>query len=155
MAGVGGGDKLEAALRAIAKKLESAKTVEVGFLKEATYPDGTSVAMVAAIQNYGAPAANIPPRPFFSDMVKEQFPSWGGKMANVLKATGYDAKQTLGLMGEEISGALQDAIVQANYAPLKPETVNRKGFDSQLIDTGHMRNSVQYAVDGDVSDAPK
>lgn len=153
--GVSGGDRLDAALRKIATQLEKAQKVDVGFMTGSTYPDGTSVPMVAAIQNFGAPAAGIPPRPFFSDMVKAQSPSWGGKITQVLKATDYDAKQTLSLMGEDISGALQDSIVAADYVPLKPETVNRKGFDKQLIDTGHMRNSVQYAVDGDVSDAPK
>lgn len=49
-----GGDKMKAALEEMNKKLTSANRVMVGFFEDATYPDGTSVAMVAAVQEYGA-----------------------------------------------------------------------------------------------------
>jgi hypothetical protein len=48
-----GGDKLEKKLREIAEKAGKANVVQVGFLSDATYPDGTSVAMVAAINEFG------------------------------------------------------------------------------------------------------
>lgn len=157
MAGVGfsGGAALEAKLKEIAARLDKAKTVQVGFMAGPPYPDGTSVPMVAAIQNYGAPEAGIPARPFFFNMVRDQSPTWGGRIAETLKATDYDANQTLILMGEEVAGELQDAIRDADFAPLASATVKGKGFDKQLIDTGNMFNSVHYAVDGRISDASK
>lgn len=54
---VTGGDKLMAHLNGIQAGLASAGTgpsVRIGFLESATYPDGTSVAGVAAIQEFGA-----------------------------------------------------------------------------------------------------
>lgn len=53
--GVGfkGGEKLEQRLREIAEKAGKANTVRVGFLEDATYPNGMPVAQVAAINEYG------------------------------------------------------------------------------------------------------
>lgn len=52
--GVTGGLKLEAALKRIAKKVSTASNVKVGFLEDATYPDGTPIAYVASINEFGA-----------------------------------------------------------------------------------------------------
>lgn len=145
-----GGDKMQSVLEKMKDRLGKAQKLDVGFMEGATYPDGTPVAMVAAIHNYGAPAAHIPARPFFSDMVRDNSPQWGEKMGKILAATGYDAEQTMGLMGEKLTSELQDSIRDSKWAPLADSTVSSKGFDKALIDTGHMLNSVQYAVDGDV-----
>lgn len=51
-----GGEKIEQKLREIAEKAGKANTVRVGFLEGATYPDGTPVAQIAAIQEYGGTA---------------------------------------------------------------------------------------------------
>jgi hypothetical protein len=48
-----GGAALEAKLREIAEKVGAPKTVRVGFLEDATYPDGTPVALIAATNEYG------------------------------------------------------------------------------------------------------
>jgi hypothetical protein len=48
-----GGEKLEAKLREIAEKAGRANTVRVGFLEDATYPNGLHVAQVAATNEYG------------------------------------------------------------------------------------------------------
>jgi hypothetical protein len=146
MAQVKGGDKLAAALGAIAKKLERGGTVEVGFLSDATYPDGTRVAMVAAIQDFGAPSRGIPPRPFFRNMVADKSGGWPDAISENLKATGYDVDKTLGQVGEGIKGQLQQSIVDFSGAPLAPATVKRKGSDKQLVDTGHLLASVDYKV---------
>lgn len=141
-----GGEKLQAALAAIVGKLASAETVQVGFLENSTYPDGTSVPMVAAIQEFGAPKAGIPPRPFFRTMIAAKAPGWGGAMGQILKSTDYDAAKTLGQMGEGIKGQLQESIKATNNPPLASATIAAKGFATPLIDTGHMLNSVDYEV---------
>jgi len=143
---VKGGDKLEARLREMVKSLDAAEKVRVGFLENSKYPDGTPTAMIAAIHNYGAPAAGIPPRPFFSSMIAEKESGWGEDLGKSLVAKNFNAKNALGFMGERIKGQLQDSIVNGSYAPLKPATIKRKGFDTPLIDTSHMLNSVDYEV---------
>lgn len=138
---------MQQALQELSKRLSSANEVKVGFLEGATYPDGTSVPMVAAIQNFGAPEKNIPPRPFFSDMVKAKSPTWGKKVARVLRASDFDADKALALTGEAISGELQKSILDLQSPELADSTVAAKGFSKPLIDTAHMMNSVQYQVD--------
>lgn len=143
-----GGDKAEAYLKSLADRLGKPATLKVGFLSGATYPDGTPVALVAAVQNFGAPSRGIPPRPFFTNMVDEKSPTWGDAMAKQMRATDNDARGALQRMGEGIKGQLQQAIRDFGGAPLAPATVKRKGFDKALIDTSHMLNSVDYSVEG-------
>jgi hypothetical protein len=143
---VKGGDRLDAYLAKLAKKVARKGHVRVGFLEGATYPDGAPVAEIAAIQNFGAPAAGIPPRPFFSNMVNREAGGWGVKMAQVLKRAEYDGEKALALMGQGIAGQLRQSIVDTNDPPLKPETARRKGFDKPLVDTGHMLASVDSEV---------
>jgi hypothetical protein len=146
MATLKGGDKLEAALAKIAKNLTKAAAVDVGFLEDATYPDGTSVAMVAAIQEFGAPKANIPPRPFFRGMIQDKSPEWPVLIAKELKATDYDAKVTLARIGDYMVGELQEAINDFSGAPLSPKTVKKKGSSKQLVDTKVMLRSANRRV---------
>lgn len=119
---VKGGNKLKKKLAEIARKLGGRKQVRVGFLEGATYPDGTSVPMVAAIQEFGAPAVGIPPRPYFRTMVAEKEPGWGKATAACLKASGMDAKKALALMGEGISGQLRQSIEEFEAVPNSPVT---------------------------------
>lgn len=148
MAEIRGGDALQAALRKIAENLKNGATVKVGFLSGATYPDGKSVAMIGAIQNFGAPSRGIPPRPFFSNMVKDKSPGWPKAIEENLRQTNYDAKLTMERMGAGIKGQLQRSIIETTSPALKPRTIARKGSAKPLIDTGHMLNSVDYEVDG-------
>lgn len=142
-----GGENLKRALKDIERKTGSAKTVSVGFMSNAKYPDGTPVAMVAAIHNYGAPARGIPARPFFSNMVADKSPSWGDILGGLLVKTHFSARQSLGLMGEGISADLRESIIHGGWANNSESTKRAKGFDAALIDTGHMLNSVTYTVD--------
>lgn len=122
MAEVKGGERLEQALRQIRDKVRKGSEVRVGFLENATYPDGTKVATVAALNNFGAPAAGIPARPFFSQMIAKQSPGWGDKFAEVLTAVDYDADAALGMMGDGIAGQLRQAIVETDSPPNSPVT---------------------------------
>lgn len=148
MAELLGGDKLKAYLDRLAAKLGKGGALKVGFLAGATYPDGTSVATVAAINNFGAPAAGVPPRPFFSNMIEEKSPGWGDSLARILKENSYDTKLSLEQMGKGIEGQLRESIVNTNSPPLAEKTIARKGFAKPLIDTSNMINSVDSEVTG-------
>lgn len=139
MAEIKGGEKLEKALAKISKNLGSGGTLKVGFLAGATYPDGTSVAMVAAIQEFGAPKVRIPPRPYFRTMVQAKSPGWPKAIAPILKATDYDVASTLGQVGEGIKGQLQQSIIDTVSPPLSPITVmlrHMRSMDQSLVVTG-------------------
>jgi hypothetical protein len=142
-----GGDKLQARLREIAEGLSKSSTLSVGFMSDATYPDGTSVALVATVNEFGAPSRGQPPRPFFRNMIAAKSEEWPDAIADLLVKNDYDADRTLGQTGEGIKGQLQQSIADFSEVPLKPETVARKGSDKQLVETGTMLNSVTYSVE--------
>jgi hypothetical protein len=146
VAEIKGGEKLAMALAEITAQLRRAGTLRVGFLANARYPDGTPVAMVAAIQDYGAPAVGIPPRPFFRNMVAAKSPEWPAAIAGLLKANNFDTRRVLEITGQAIRGQLQQSIRDTNSPPLAPSTVARKGFAKPLVDTGQMLNSVAYEI---------
>ena len=146
MARIDGGTKWKDRLKSIQRAMADKPELKVGFLENATYPDGTSVALIAAIQNFGAPRVGIPPRPFFSNVIARDQEKWPEQVARLLKAENYNAERALALMGESIQGEIRESIIQTNSPPLKPATVDRKGFEKPLIDTSHMLNSVDYIV---------
>lgn len=146
MATIRGGDKFEAALAKISRDVAKPAKLKVGFLQGSTYPDGKPTALIAAIHNYGAPAAGIPPRPFFSNMVRKHKGEWPKAIADLLKANEFDAVKALEVAGHAIAGQLRQSIRDTNDPPLKPATIARKGFDKPLIDTSHMINSVDSKV---------
>jgi len=102
--------------------------------------------MVAAVQNFGAPRAGIPPRPFFSNMIAEKSPEWGPALGALLIDNEFDAFRALQLAGEGISGQLVQSIQDTNSPPLAQSTIDAKGFSKTLIDTGQLWQSVAYEV---------
>ncbi len=173
MATLSGGDKFAAVLAQMSERVSRRATLRVGFLEGATYPAGNtariragyrqrkqnnkagpmkgaqgglSVAMIAAINEFGAPSRGQPPRPFFRNMIRDKGPTWGKSLAVVLKTSNYDATKALRLMGEGIKGQLQKSIIDLVSPPLKDSTVAHKGFSKPLIDTGHLLASVDYDV---------
>ena len=144
MVKISGGDKLQKRLEEISRNANKAASVEIGFLEGATYPDGTSVPLVAAMNEFGN--SKSPPRPFFRGMVADKSPEWPDAVGDLLVTNDYDAERTLDLTGAAIKGQLQESITTFVGAPLSPKTIARKGHDKQLIDTSHMLNSVDYRV---------
>jgi hypothetical protein len=130
MASISGGDKLAAALAKISKGVSRPATLSVGFLENSTEPDGTSIPMIAAIQEFGAPKANIPPRPFFRNMIAAKSGEWPKAVGDLLKDNDYDATKTLIQTGEGIKVQLQQSIVDTYEPALSPVTVMLRGMRS-------------------------
>ena len=132
------------ALDAIARKM-GAGTVSVGFMAGATYPDGTPVAAVAFWNEYGD--SGRPARPFFRNMIAAESPAWPEKLAGAIRYTHFDGPKALGLIGEDVKGALQQSINDFQTPKLADSTIAAKGFAKPLIDTSHMINSIAYKVE--------
>jgi hypothetical protein len=131
MAKVTGGNKLEVILAKIGNATQGASFVRVGFLESATYPDGKKVAMIAAIQEFGAPRARIPPRPFFRNMIAKKSPEWGPAVAKLLKANDYNVRETLRMTGEAIAGQLRQSIIETMSPSLSPVTLMLRKMKAQ------------------------
>ena len=168
-----GGAKLEKYLNDLAKKLEKGSVLRAGFLEGAVYPDlpaentraeyakkrakgdktalggkvgGTPVAFVAAVQEFGDPAAGIPPRPFFRPAIAQHSDEWGEKLGASLKGTGYDVERALALVGKAIEGDIAASIIATNDPRLAASTVAAKGFEKPLVDSGHLLQSIDSEV---------
>jgi hypothetical protein len=144
MAEISGGDKLERALQELGRQLGRGGEVRVGYLSGATYPDGTSVALVGALNEWGTSRA--PARPAIRNMIAAKSKDWPESAANILRHTNNDVPQTLQLLGEGIRGQWQTSIRYLTSPPLAPSTIARKGFSKPLIDTSVMINSVAVEV---------
>src|SRR5580658_10005316 len=103
--------------------------VKVGIPAGKTYPDGTSIGYVAAIQEYGAPEVNIPSRPFMRMTRAAKSKEWAKQMAEGAKAVVQRRVSLVGMLDAVGSVAASD-IVQtiANRVPppLKPATVEAR-----------------------------
>lgn len=147
MSAFSGGEALERKLRELAERLGNGVAVKVGFLSGATYPDGTPAAMVAAVNEFGDPGRNQPPRPYFRNMIQLNKSSWGKMVYAALKQSDFDPEQTMEICGEIIRGQLQQSIRNFDSPALAASTIRRKGSSKPLVETGHMLNSVDFEVD--------
>lgn len=113
------------------------------------YPDGTSVVLVAAVNNFGSASRGIPARPFMSEsaqpavLATQPVAETMIRIVNRGKATIEDALKE---MGPYAQGAFQTTITDHAWAANAPRTVLEKGSDKPLIDTGLMRNSLTWVV---------
>ena len=121
--------------------------VRVGFQAgEAQEEDGTDICEVAAYNELGT--EHIPARPFLRKSVDEN----ANKINSFMKAKVRDLTQ--GVTGEQVlkeigifqKDLIQEKITSGGFAPNADSTIAKKGSSKPLIDTGRMRQSVNYVI---------
>ncbi|HEJ7052522.1 TPA: hypothetical protein SMF43_001466 [Serratia marcescens] len=145
-------DGLEKYLKGMEERLKATE-VRAGFLGGSTYPDGTSVAMVATRNEYGDPANNQPPRPFFRNAIADHQEEWKKTIERGL-ASGHDSRTVLEVVGAQIKGDIQESIATLIEPPLSEVTLERRRnrkvmpnqSDKPLVDTRVMIGDVNYEV---------
>lgn len=137
-------DKVMDALDKAASSFENLQ-LKVGFLEGSTYDGVIPVPMVAATNEFGNPANNQPPRPFFRNAIANHESEWQEETAKLIE-NGGEVREVLSLLGEIIADDIKESIRTLDSPPLSPVTIARKGFDKPLIDTSNMLNSVSYEV---------
>ena len=127
------------------KKLEGLE-VQVGFQSDQKYEDGTSIAEVAAHNEFGS--SDTPERPFMRQSFEnhEAELKAGCEAANRVVNSGGSAEQALQQLGTLAKGLIQDEIVNGGFAPNAEPTIQKKGSEQPLIDTGTMRQSVNFVI---------
>lgn len=133
---------------------------KVGWFSSAHYPDGTPVAYVALIQELGAPAVHIPPRPFIRPTIKAQRDVWAKLLRDGAKAVikgKFTAYQVLEGVGMQSAGDIRKTITQVESPPLKESTIKARArllaskeitasLEKPLIATRLMMNSTTNVV---------
>ncbi|PPA72653.1 hypothetical protein C4E15_29365 [Achromobacter spanius] len=149
----GGTEKLQATLKDV-----GGKQIRVGFFPEAKYPDGTPVAYVAAIQEYGYPQGNIPARPFMRPTAEQKKAEWGRQIAGAVRGAidgKVDVGQAFEALGARSAGDIARTISRVTTPPLKKTTLEARqarkktpGVSKKpLVDTGQMIQSVSHVVE--------
>lgn len=127
-----------------------AKQLKVGFIKGSTYPDGTMVATVAIRNEYGDPANNQDPRPFFRNAISEHEKEWSDTIARGFRA-GLPLEQILEVVGAQIRGDVQESIATLMEPPIRKSTIAARrargnASTKPLVDTKVMIGDVNYEV---------
>lgn len=122
--------------------------VQVGFHEDAgAYDDGMPVAAIAVLNEFGA--SQIPARPF----MKQSFEAHEKELLKACEqvnkelANGGTAESALKKLGVYAKGVVQDEIVNGGFAPNAPSTIAKKRSEQPLIDSGQMRQSVNYKIE--------
>ena len=127
---------------ALSKYKDMNASVRVGVLENATYPDGTPVAMVAFWNEYGTRTS--PVRAFFRTTVSENKKNWVLSVQNLMKMHN-DPKQVMGLIGVHMQQIVQ-SINTWSDPPNSAYTIAKKGFDKPLVETGVLMRSIKSEV---------
>lgn len=113
------------------------------------YADGTTVADVAAWNEYGVPG-KIPARPFVGGYLEEKRPAIQEllkRLAAGVAAGTYSAEEAAERAGSTLAGGMKKRIAEGSaFTPNAPSTVARKGSSKPLIDTGQLRSAITYEV---------
>ncbi len=128
---------------ALSKYKDMNASVRVGVLENATYPDGTPVAMVAFWNEYGTRTS--PVRAFFRTTVSEQKKNWVLSVQNLMKIHN-DPKQVMGLIGVHMQEQIVQSINTWSDPPNSAYTIAKKGFDKPLVERGIMMRSIKSEV---------
>ncbi len=130
--------------------------VKVGILADAPkdHPEGwaggqgepATLLEVAAFQEFGAPAANVPQRSFVRATVDARESEIQSAQARQIIAGKITAGTALERLGAKIQGMMQQRIAQGIEPENAPSTIERKGSSKPLVDTGQLRSAISYQV---------
>lgn len=122
----------------------------VGFFEHSKYPDGTPVAYVATIQEYGYKA--IPKRPFFRPTLEEQRQAFRESLAKGARAVLNGRMTTaamLEIFGANVAGEVRIAISKVHEPPLAMSTLLlRKRKKTTVIGGREVGRAVRDVSDG-------
>lgn len=135
------------------KKFEN-YVVKAGILSGSGEVDGVSIVEYATWNENGVAGKKgnwkIPPRPFikgWADSNKAQIKSTMERLYSQVADGQITASMALDKLGVFAKSGIQSYIRRGNFAPNAPSTIKKKGSSQPLIDSGAMRNAVNYEVE--------
>ena len=149
-------DKGASALAARLHRVAGSR-VKVGVLQDAPKEaeEGSaggdlSLLEVAALHEFGAPAANIPQRSFIRAGVDENLPEIQ-RVQHALAVQVFKGDVSLPValdrLGAKVAALLQNRISRGIAPPNAESTVEKKGSSKPLVDTGQLKASLTWEVE--------
>lgn len=135
----------------------------VGWFSSAVYPEGVPVALVAAVQEFGWPEHNIPPRLGMRATTEANREVWAEVAKNQARAviagtsTARNAMEAIGL---KAAGDIRKHITEVTSPPLKVDTVKARlrgrkqgnyvllTIAKPLVHTGHLLATLTNDTEG-------
>lgn len=115
---------------------------------------------LAAIHEFGSPAANIPERSFIRatlEIYRAELVAFQSKLAKAIVLQRITPAQALKMLGEWAVAKIRARITEGDGIPppLKPRTIARKGSSRPLVDTTrNLLGAISYEVVGGDAPAP-
>lgn len=133
----------------------SSLEVQVGIVEPTNYGpdnDNLSVAQVWQWQEEGVPAQNIPTRPairvgFMTPIKKGSYDKMFAESMQRIASGNSTFKQEYTRIGVQAKVDLKKAVADWDTPRNAPYTVELKGFDNPLIDSGLLYESIDFKVD--------
>ena len=139
------------------RMLRNTGSVDVGWFQEARYDNGTPVAWIALLNEYGYITSGKykgyhPPRPFFRTFWQAYSTT---EIATKLHIIPMVQQVALGRMtwnslykkmGDELVKLVKERIVTYKTPANSPLTISLKGFNDPLIETKTMLNTIRYRI---------
>lgn len=109
----------------------------------------SELVIIAASNEFGAPSVNVPERSYLRSTVDEKRADYAAALTRIVRDE-VDGKRVarLGLerLGAKAAGDVQRKIVALRDPPNAPSTIAAKGSSNPLIDTGRLRQSIDWVV---------
>lgn len=120
--------------------------VAVGYQQGEASEDGVDMVDIALFNELGT--VHSPSRPFIRDSLNNNKDKISQFMQSAAKGivNGKSAEDVLKKIGTFQKGLIQKEISSGNFVPNSPATIRKKGSSTPLIDTGRMRQSVNFVV---------
>lgn len=172
--GLVGGRALKRYLKNMRDQLGDGATLSVGFFEDATYAGGQFkfskkrrakmsaggkqfADFLEGKEKFSGPVAQValwnevgtkktPPRPFMRKTVATKSPRWGNGLGRALRDNHYNAHDALHVLGEVIQGQMRQSIIDFKDPPNAALTIDLKGFNDPLVDSGRMLRSVDFQI---------
>lgn len=151
-----GYDEIIKNLNALEKKVISVGVLSSaedhpGNKKTTKNPRPFNMVQLASIHEFGLPSRKIPRRPFIRTSVdlyeSELFDLKSKQIGSIL-----DAKSTADMVVKKVGawmvGKIKKVFIEGNFKPNARSTIARKKSSQPLIDTGRLRQSINYEVKG-------
>lgn len=134
--------------------------LKIGWFSTNRYEDGTPVAYVATIHEFGSSKAGIPPRPFMRPTVVREEGNWRRFIAQESRKILKGTQTVAGLfeaLGLNISGEIARSISDVTAPELLEATIRAKArkmadqatvgsLSKPLVETGIMLDTVSHTV---------
>jgi phage gpG-like protein len=147
----------EALKREFAKMAEFKPEVKVGILGDAeknARTDGLTNVEIGTVHEFGSPSEGIPERSFLRSTMEakgdEYRATLGRELRQAFGQKGLELQESallvLERLGMRASADVKERIREGIAPANAPETVERKGSSTPLVDTGQLINSISWQV---------